>query len=128
MLRSPAPRPRRAPAAASLLAVVAPDTTYSILALTGELDLSTAPLLARLVEQQIATGHLDVRVDLSELAFCDVRGMRALLAGRRRLAAVGGELTLLHARPVLLRTASLAGFAAELGLSGELAPARAPSA
>jgi len=107
-----------------LLAVVVPDTTATDMRLVGELDLATVPVLTTLIEQQIATGHLDVHIDLSELAFCDVRGLRGLLDGHRRLAAAGGQLTLTAPRPLLTRVAVLIGVAAELGWLLEPAPAR----
>lgn len=110
------------PADIPLLAVVVPDTTATDMRLVGELDLATTAILATLIEQQIATGHLDVHLDLSDLAFCDVRGLRGLLDGRRRLAAAGGRLTLTAARPPLSRVAMLLGVAAELGWVVEPTP------
>lgn len=107
-----------------LLAVVVPDTTRTDMRLVGELDLATVPVLATLIEQQIATGHLDVHIELSDVAFCDVRGLRGLLDGRRRLVSAGGRLTLTAPRPVLCRVAVLIGVAAELGWLVEPVPAR----
>lgn len=74
------------------IAVVVPHTTATDMRLVGELDLATVPVLTTLIEQQIATGHLDVHIDLSDLTFCDVCGLRGLLDGHRRLAAAGGRL------------------------------------
>ncbi len=99
-----------------LLAVVVPDTVRTDMQLIGELDMATDSVLGTLIEQQIATGHLDVRIDVSELSFCDVRGLRALLQASRRLAEADGQLTLTHPRPLLSRVATLCGIAAELGL------------
>lgn len=107
-----------------LLAVVVPDTTRTDMRLVGELDVDTISVFATLIEQQIATGHLDVQVDMSELVFCDVRGLRGLLEGRRRLATAGGRLTLTAPRPLLTRVAGLLGVTAELGWTVEPAPDR----
>ncbi len=106
-----------------LLAVVVPDTVATDMRLIGELDLSTIAVLATLIEQQIATGHLDVQIDLSDLAFCDVRCLRGLLEGRLRLAAAGGRLTLAAPRPMLSRVAVVIGVAVALGWKIEPAPA-----
>ncbi len=99
-----------------LLAVVVPDTVRTDMQLIGELDMATDSVLGALIEQQIATGHLDVRIDVSELSFCDVRSLRALLQASRRLAEADGQLTLTHLRPLLSRVATVCGIAAELKL------------
>jgi len=99
-----------------LLAVVVPDTVRTDMQLIGELDMATDSVLGTLIEQQIATGHLNVRIDVSELSFCDVRGLRALLQASRRLAEADGQLTLTRPRPLLSRIATLCGIAAELRL------------
>lgn len=98
-----------------LLAVVVPDTTATDMRLIGELDLATLNVLSTLIEQQIATGHLDVHIDLSGLVFCDVRGLRGLLEARRRLASARGRLTFTAPRPLLSRLAVLVGAAGDLG-------------
>lgn len=70
--------------------------------LHGELDVTTAPLLLQAVDHE-AGGGRRIRLDLSALAFCDVVGIDALLDARRRLAAAGGELSLVGVRPFLRR-------------------------
>jgi anti-anti-sigma factor len=99
-----------------LLAVVVPDTVFTEMRLIGELDGATAQIVDTLIEQQIATGHLEVRLDLDKLAFCDVLGMRALLRAHRRLTAAGGQLVLLRPPALLVRLAALGNWSGELGL------------
>jgi len=99
-----------------LLAVVVPDTVRTDMLLVGELDVATEPVVATLIEQQLATGHREVRIDLSELVFCDVRGMRALLQASRRLTAAGGQLVLVRPRPLFRRIVVLCGLSDDLGL------------
>ncbi len=99
-----------------LLAVVVPDTVRTEMHLIGELDFATVQILDTLIEQQIATGHLEVRLDLAQLRFCDLAGLRALLGARRGLTASGGQLVLLHPTALLVRLAGLCGWSAELGL------------
>ena len=99
-----------------LLAVVVPDTVRTEMHLIGELDLATAQILETLIEQQITTGHLEVRVNLARLGFCDVCGLRALLRAQRRLTAADGQLALLRPPPLLVWLAALCGWSAELGL------------
>ena len=77
------------------LVVVSSEPPFLILELSGELDVSTA----RCLPQPSHLTRRDVRsvlLDLSKLRFCDVAGLRALLALRqahvsqgRHVAAIG---------------------------------------
>jgi anti-sigma B factor antagonist len=120
----------RLSAAGPLLAIVVPDTVRTDMRLVGELEDATKSVLAVLIEQQIATGHPHVHIDLSGLEFCDVAGLRALLHASRRLTAAGGQLTLTQPRAILNRTAAICGFSTELGLPPTAASSQAsgPSA
>lgn len=60
----------------------------------GDLDLSSVGSLALDVEKLIALGYRDVHVEIDSLRFCDVVGLRALLAARDRLNDHGGTLSL----------------------------------
>lgn len=97
-----------------------PDTVSTEMHLIGELDVAAAQVLDTLIDQQIATGPLEVRLDVAELGFCDVVGVRALLRAGRRLSAAGGQLVLLRPAPLLVRVAELCGWSAELGLPAEV--------
>ncbi|WP_432575090.1 STAS domain-containing protein [Kineococcus sp. SYSU DK005] len=68
------------------------DTTDSVIFLGGELDADSAALLQAVIGAQIETGHLQVHLQISELRFCDVRGVAALVQAQRRLRAAGGDL------------------------------------
>jgi anti-sigma B factor antagonist len=72
--------------------VVGPVT---VLRATGDLDLSTAPLLDELVGSLLAEhAPLLLQLDLSGLEFLDANGISALLRVRAAVAAGGGHLTL----------------------------------
>ena len=49
-----------------------------VLSAVGELDLAAAPQLCASVDAARAAGHRLVLLDLTELAFCDSCGLRAL--------------------------------------------------
>jgi anti-sigma B factor antagonist len=54
-----------------------------LIALTGELDLASAPKLERELEAALATANGPIVVDLSDLQFMDSTGLRTLIAGQR---------------------------------------------
>src|SRR4051812_45776704 len=82
-----------------------------VLYLNGDLDLVTAPLLQRRIDELLGAGHDRLLVDADSLGFCDSTGLRLLLSARRRLAERSGELLLLRTSGVLQRLLDLSGLA-----------------
>ena len=70
--------------------------------LTGELDVSTAPLLLRAADEITTTGG-DVWVDCSNLTFADSTGLDALTRASKALRAQERRLVLTNVRPVVRR-------------------------
>ncbi len=98
------------------------DTTHSALFLGGELDVDSAPLLQAVIGSQIEAGHLQVHLQISELRFCDVRGVAALVQAQRRLRAAGGDLHVRGAGAFVRRVAGWCGAGELLAEpSGDLA-------
>lgn len=72
------------------------------LELIGELDVSTAPELARHVDEIIAAQG-DVRVDCSELTFADSSGLDTLIRLAKALSAQDRALVLTDVVPTVRR-------------------------
>jgi anti-sigma B factor antagonist len=81
-----------------------------LLWLTGDLDIVTAPLLQRRIDELIGAGHDRLLVDADALAFCDSTGLRILMGARRRLTDRSGELVLQRTSKVLQRLLDLTGL------------------
>lgn len=64
------------------------------LAASGELDLASAPQMATVLSQRIASGTGDVVVDLSGLQFCDSTGLSVFVEAHRTLQAADRRLIL----------------------------------
>jgi anti-anti-sigma factor len=64
----------------------------AIVRAAGELDLATAPQLARAISVAADARRPRVLVDLSALEFCDSAGQRALLGAAREVEARAGRL------------------------------------
>jgi anti-sigma B factor antagonist len=69
--------------------------TRRLVHVRGELDFATAPALERRLETLVGSGVHHLVVDLADLSFCDLTGVRVLLRLDRQLRARGGCLTLL---------------------------------
>ncbi|WP_043673783.1 STAS domain-containing protein [Streptomyces xylophagus] len=68
---------------------------WSVLLVSGELDLVTSPVLRQRVHDVVADGHHSLVVDLSEVLFCDSSGVGVLIAARRLIRSCQGHLRLI---------------------------------
>ena len=90
------PHPSSAPSL--LKASLVPEPPCLFLDLRGELDLSSADEVPR--DGYSSRPDLTtVLIDLGELTFCDVAGLRALLAFRRIHEAQGRSVAVVRANP-----------------------------
>lgn len=81
----------------------------TVLALSGELDMTSAPELQERIERLVAAGRHRLVIDLAELSFCDSAGLNAFVRGDRHCAAHGGWLRLARARGHVARVIELSG-------------------
>ncbi|MET9362093.1 STAS domain-containing protein [Streptomyces sp. NPDC006632] len=69
--------------------------TWTVLRVSGELDLVTSPRLRRQVHEVVAEGRKDLVLDLSGVQFCDSSGVGVLIAARRLMRSCQGRLRLI---------------------------------
>jgi len=88
-----------------LVVLVREDTGSSrrFVQLGGELDFATAAGLRRHLDTLMFGNISHLVVDLGDLTFCDLAGVRVLLRANRELRARGGDLTLLGPCPWVSR-------------------------
>jgi len=77
------------------------------LAVRGELDMATAPRLRMAIASEEEAGPELLRLDLRELDFMDVSGMRVLLDAARRAQRAGRQLVVLNPQPPIRRLFAL---------------------
>lgn len=84
---------------------------WAVLAVSGELDLATAPGLRERVRDMASDEPLKVALDLTEVGFVDSSGLGAIVACLKHVRELGGDLVLVapDASPVakLLRLTGL---------------------
>lgn len=68
---------------------------WSVLGVSGELDLMTSPVLRQRVHDVVAEGHHSLVLDLSDVFFCDSSGVGVLIAARRLIRSCQGRLRLI---------------------------------
>lgn len=69
-----------------------------VLAVMGELDMNTVPLLAAEVDQHLAGGARRLKLNLGDLGFMDSSGLRLLIELYDRSQRENWELTLIPPR------------------------------
>ena len=86
------------------------DRSRTVVELTGELDLFTAPLLRDVLLGVSSDGKYFLAVELSGLAFLDSSGLGVLIGAAKRANAGGGGLCLVGARESVLRVLRITGL------------------
>jgi anti-sigma B factor antagonist len=102
---------------------VVDDETH-VVAITGEIDLFTAPEFKQRVSAPIDAGRTHVVVDLTETTFIDSSSLGALIGAHRRLKARGGRLVVACANDAILRTLRITGLDGVFKLVGSVESAR----
>ena len=79
------------------------DDRTHLIAIAGEIHVSTAPRFSVLLDDAIGRGKTAVVLDLSAVDFIDSTGLSVLLNALRRLGRVNGALSLVCTNPTVLR-------------------------
>src|SRR5215212_10160982 len=77
------------------------------LELCGELDMATAPVLARVMETAARSQPTRIVLDLTALSFVDVSGLRAILDAARRARREGRSVEIANPLPHIVRLLEL---------------------
>jgi anti-sigma B factor antagonist len=72
---------------------------WSVVAVTGELELATAPRLRQQVVSLIGGGHSHLVIDLSGVDFIDSVGLGVIVGALKRCRTHGGDLMVVGAVP-----------------------------
>jgi anti-sigma B factor antagonist len=85
-----------------------------VLALEGELDMASAPLLQQAVEDPELAGKPLLVLDLQHLEFIDSTGLRIILAARKLCGERDQELAVTQRSPQVERLLSVTGISEHL--------------
>jgi anti-sigma B factor antagonist len=81
-----------------------------VVVLSGELDMATAPELARVLGTVLDSGPTELVLDFSELSFIDSSGIAVLVESQHRLTECGRHLTIHAAHRHTVRVFEIAGL------------------
>ncbi|WP_456551153.1 STAS domain-containing protein [Blastococcus sp. SYSU D00813] len=85
-------------------------------AVTGEVDCSTAPRLTSCIDSLLAAAPRELVVDLTEVTFLDSAGLHALVTAHARAERTGTRLRVLVATRAALRPIQVTGLWDVLGV------------
>jgi anti-sigma B factor antagonist len=96
----------------------------TVLSVSGELDLNTAPELSTAVNEMVANGSARLVLDLSTLTFCDSSGLTAFVRANQAVQAAAGRLVLARPTPIVQRVLELTGLVEVLEVAASLESAQ----
>ncbi|MFL5262720.1 MAG: STAS domain-containing protein, partial [Anaeromyxobacteraceae bacterium] len=99
------------------------DPRTHVIAVSGEVDLFTAPEFKQRVTAAIDGGSERVVVDLSQTVFIDSSSLGVLIGAHRRLKARGGALMVVCDNEAIVKTFKITGLDGVFSLVGTLADA-----
>ncbi|HYF26043.1 MAG TPA: STAS domain-containing protein [Baekduia sp.] len=80
-----------------------PDERTTVIAVVGEIHVSTAPEFSRRLNDAVGRGKTGVVLDLRDVSFIDSTGLSVLLNGLRRVTRRNGRMALVCTNPTVLR-------------------------
>ena len=98
---------------------VSPDAV--VLVVRGEVDMSTGPLLQRVLLSHLRYATPRVTVDLTAVSFFGAAGLAALVNVKKAAVAVGSSLCLVAGTRVVLRPLTITGLSGEFDIYPKLA-------
>jgi anti-sigma B factor antagonist len=79
------------------------DSCTTVIAVAGELHVTTAPEFSASLNEAIAGGKTAVVLDMTDVAFIDSTGLSVLLNALRRVTRRDGRLAIVCTNPTVLR-------------------------
>lgn len=89
---------------------------FTVVAVSGEVDVVAAPTLRQLLNEAIADGGKRLVVDLTDVPFLDSTGLGVLVGRLKVIRQQGGELRLVIASDRLLRNFRITGLDKVFGI------------
>jgi anti-sigma B factor antagonist len=83
---------------------------YSVLAVSGEVDVATVPRLREQLHGLVAQGSTQIVVDLDGVDFLDSTGLGVLVGALKRVRSNDGELSLVCNQPRIRKVFEVTGL------------------
>ncbi|MGH9285757.1 MAG: STAS domain-containing protein [Acidimicrobiales bacterium] len=104
---------------------VAERNGHAVLAVTGEVDVYTAPQFREQLIQLVDQGHRNIVVDLEGVEFLDSTGLGVLVGGLKRVRSHDGKLALVCTQRRILKVFEITGLTQVFDIQDTVAGATA---
>lgn len=99
------------------------DDVTAIIAVEGEIHVSTAPEFSGVLNAAIEAGRTSLVLDLSGVMFIDSTGLSVLLNALRRITRAGGAMSVVCSNPTVLRLFEITRLDSTFDIHAGLEPA-----
>jgi anti-sigma B factor antagonist len=99
------------------------DERTTIVAVSGEIHVSTAPEFSGVLSATIEAGHRALVLDLTDVVFIDSTGLSVLLNALRRVTRAGGRMALVCTNPTVLRLFEITRLDSTFDIHADVEPA-----
>lgn len=82
----------------------------AVVAVAGEIDVYTSPLLQERLVEVLRDGFPSIVLDLSAVTFLDSTGLGVLITALKRCRSADGDLVLVTAQPNVLKVLEITGL------------------
>ena len=100
-------------------------TTPPVIAVSGEIDVATAPQLREALHSVIAQGEATIVLDLLGVTFLDSTALGVLVGALKRCRELGGELHVVVADPRIVKIFEITGLTSVFTIADSLESAGA---
>ncbi len=95
-------------------------TSPPVVAVTGEIDVATAPQLRECLHSVITQGEVTVVLDLLGVTFLDSTALGVLVGALKRCRELGGELHVVVADPRIVKIFEITGLTSVFTIADSL--------
>ncbi len=99
--------------------------TRPVIAVSGEIDVATAPQLRECLHRVIAQGEATIVLDLLGVTFLDSTALGVLVGALKRCRELGGELHVVVADPRIMKIFEITGLTSVFRITDSLQSAGA---
>ncbi|MGH9056731.1 MAG: STAS domain-containing protein [Acidimicrobiales bacterium] len=90
---------------------------HTVLTVSGEVDVYSAPRLREKLVELVSQGHRQVVVDLEGVDFLDSTGLGVLVGGLKRLRSHDGDLSIVCSQARVLKVFEITGLTTVFNIS-----------
>ena len=97
--------------------------TVPVIAVSGEIDVATAPQLREQLQQVIARGEATIVLDLLGVTFLDSTALGVIVGALKRCRDLGGDLQVVVSDPRIVKIFEITGLTSVITLADSLGAA-----